>query len=143
MARLPAKVNYAKLTYEAEKTKSKVKQNKIEAYAKWQKKLGGKSRKLDKLDDNLRKLRKTLEDFEKKQVEDAKALRSLLRMIEGAYKELQVYRQVPVDSNFPPPPPKNQIALGSMIAVVGAMIVYLAAVKSYMALAEALSKDKG
>ena len=140
MARLPAKANQAKLTSQAKKSKRKVKQIQIDAFAKWEKKLGRKSTKLDKLDDQLRKLHKDLEDLEKRREDKQKALQSLMRMIEGAYKELKTYKQVPVDSPFPPPPPKNITGVGSLTVVVTAMIVYLAAVKSYMAMAEALSK---
>jgi len=137
---VPPKVNYAKLIHEADRTKSKVKQNRIQAFQKWQKKLGRKSRKLDKLDDDLRKLLKNLKDEEKRKEDKRKAIESLLDMVNDAYKELKTYKSVPVDAPFPPAPPKNVTGLGSLVVVVSAMIVYLAAVKSYMAMAEALSK---
>ncbi len=136
MARLPRKTNYTKLVYQANKTKSKVKTNQIEAYAKWQKKLGKKSVKLDALDDKLRKL---LKDIEKQNSDDEKALRSLLRLVEGAHKELQTYKQVPVPGKVPPPP-KNITALSSLALVVIGYIAYVATVKTYMAMCEALSK---
>jgi hypothetical protein len=139
MARIPGKINYAKLVYQADKTKSKVKLNKIEAYEKWQKKLGKKSKKLDALDDKLRKMLKEIEVAEKNREEDQKTIQRFLRMVEGALKELKTYKQVPVPEKMPLPP-KNITALNSLSLVVMAMIVYLAAVKSYMALSEALSK---
>lgn len=140
MHRLPPKRNYTKLTYQAQKSKRKVSQNQIAAFQKWQKKLGRKSARLDKLDDKLRKLHTDLKDQEKRREDKRKALESLLDMVNDAHKELKTYKSVPVDAPFPPAPPKNVTGVGSLVVVVGAMIVYLAAVKSYMAMAEALSK---
>lgn len=139
MARVPGKVNYAKLVYQAQKTKKNYTKSQIDAYAKWQKKLGKKSNKLDALDDNLRKIKKELEAMEKKRNEDNKALMRLLRMVEGAYKEMQTYKQVPVPGKFPAPP-KNISAVSALSAAVVLMIAYVAAVKLYMAACEALSK---
>lgn len=141
MARPPGRTNYTKLVHQAHRTKSKVKQNKIEAYRAWQKKLGRKSPKLDKIDDQLRKIHKELKSMEQKREEDKKAMQRFLRMLEGAYKELKTYKQVPVPGDFPQPPPKNAIAVGSILAVVVPMLVYLSALKAYMAMAEALSKE--
>ena len=141
MARPPGKVNYVKLVDQAQRSKSKVKQNKIAAYHDWQKKLGKKSKGLDKLDDKLRKLHDDLQKAEKKRADDKKALERFGRMVEGALKELQVYKSVPVPGKLPPPP-KNITAISSLTVVVVAMIAYLALVKAYMATAEALSKDK-
>ncbi len=138
MARVPGKVNYTKLVHQANKTKSKVKKSQIEAYAKWQKKLGKKSNKLDALDAKLRKVLKEIEAAEESRKDNQKALQRYLRMVEGAFKELQIYKQVPVHGKVPQPP-KNIIALNSLSIVVVGMIVYLAAIKSYMALSEALS----
>lgn len=139
MARIPAKQNYAKLVLQAEKSKSKVKQSQIDAYAKWQKKLGKKSKKLDALDDNFRKILKVIKAFEQKQQEDEDTARKLLRLVEGAHKELETYKQVPVPGKFPEMP-KNITALSSISLAVGLMITYLALVKIYMATSEALTK---
>ena len=139
MARVPGKINYTKLVYQAKKTKSKVKKNQIEAYTKWQKKLGKKSNKLDVLDDKIRKILKEIEAAEKNREDDQKALQRYLRMVEGALKELKTYKQVAVSGKVPLPPQKIT-SLNALSLYVGGMIVYLLAVKSYMALSEALSK---
>lgn len=140
MARIPGKVNYTKLVHQAERTKSKVKKNQIQAFEKWQKKLGKKSARLDALDDKLRKILKEIEDAEKERKDEQVALRRLAKMVEGAHKELKTYQQVPVPGKMPLPP-RNINALNSLSIVVVGMIAYLAMVKGYMAVCEALSKS--
>ena len=139
MARIPRKTNYAKLVYEAERTKSKVKKNQIDAYQKWQQKLGKKAQGLDALDDRLRKINDAVELAEKSDGDKKQAIQRLGKMIEGAFKELETYKSVPVPGKLPDYP-KNLTSLGSMAIVLAPMIAYLAAVKAYMAMSEVLSK---
>lgn len=141
MARLPTKVNYTKLVHQAHKTKSKVKTNKINAYAKWQKKLGKKSKGLDAQDKKLRSIHKKAVEADKNAKNKEKALQDLLEMLEGAFKELQTFKDVPVPGTMPTAP-KNITALSSLAVVVAGYIAYIAAVKAYMALSEALSQKK-
>lgn len=139
MVRVPRKVNLNKLVMEAEATKSKVKKSKIEAYLKWQKKLGRKSSKLDQIDANLRACLKKIEAESSAKEKNVKALADLLKMINEAHKELKEYQQIPAGPSLPPPP-KNVTAVQSLVVVVTALLAYIAAVKVYMAMAQALSK---
>ena len=131
--------NYTKLVANAQKSKKNVRQNKIEAYQTWQAKVGKKSTKLDKHEATLRK---ALKEIERDAKDKDKTLKRILRLLEGVHKEMKTYKEVPVGQKLPDIP-KNTISLASISLVMVSMIAYIAAIKAYMALAEALSsKDK-
>ena len=136
----PRFTSYPKLVLEAERSKQKVKTAQIGAYQKWQKKLGAKAARLDKIDKDLRDLQTIVEDAAQRAEEDDKTRKRILRLLEGAYKELETFREIPVKESLPPPP-KNIVALSTVSGAIVLMLVYLAAVKAYMAMAEALSKS--
>lgn len=139
MPTVPGKANYAKLVHEAQKTKSKFKKSQIEAYSKWQRKLGKKSSNLDKIDEDLRKIYKEIEAADKKKQEDHKMRQRFLKIIEGALKEIKTFKEVPVQGKLPDMP-KNTIALGALLPIVAAILGYVVALKAQMAICEAMSK---
>ena len=129
---------YNKLVLNAQKSKHKVKQNKIAAYTKFQSKLGKKNKKLDAAD---AKLRKALKDIEAEKDANEKTLMRVLRMLEGVHKDIKMFKEIPVGQTIPAMP-KATIGLSSIAVVLTAMIAYVAAVKMYMAMADALSQEK-
>ncbi|MFY9211600.1 MAG: hypothetical protein WAO69_10765 [Aestuariivita sp.] len=140
MARVPRQINFTKLVHAADRTKQKVKKNKVAAYQKWQKKIGKRASKLDRWDVLLRDALKKSEAAQKKREDEMKALADLMEIVTGAHKELKLYKEVPVKDSLPPPP-KNITSLQSISVVIAAYILYLGAVKAYMAMANALSKE--
>jgi flagellar biosynthesis/type III secretory pathway protein FliH len=139
MPRLPPRTNYVKLVDQAKRSKKNVSQSEVAAYEKWRKKFSKKAPKLDKLEDMLRKGLDEIEEARKAKVEDAKMHARFAKMVAEAMKELSVYKEVKVSEKLPPAP-KNATAVSAFSVVFLAMIIYLAAVKAKLAMAEAATE---
>lgn len=141
MARPTSFVNFNKLVLQAHKTKKNIKENKKKAYEDWQRKLGKKAQKLDRLDTTLRDTLKEIESAIKERSDDVKMQSRFMSIIVKAQKELKYYKSVPIKESLPPVP-VNTTNLQATALVLMAMILYITALKAYMALAKALQDKK-
>ena len=120
--------NPDKTRLQAQTSKEKVAIARAQAFADWQRKLLRDGRKIDRALEDGGKLAKKIGDALKKGEDTRKMLEDLGDIIQGALKEMQSYSAMPGADHLPKAP-TNMVALGSMLPVLMAAVVWWKKVK--------------
>ena len=120
--------NPDKTKLQAQTSKEKVAIAKAAQTAEWQRKLQREGRKIDRALEDASKLAKKIGETMKKGEDTKKMLEDLGDIILGTLKEMQSYTSVP-DAGSLPKAPANTVALGTMLPVLMAAVIWWKKVK--------------
>jgi hypothetical protein len=120
--------NPTKTRLDAKESKKNVALNKKAQEAAWKVKLKKDGGKVDRLLADLQARAKKIADMMKKKEDTKKAVEDFADILLGALKEMKTFTEVPVREKLPDPP-KNTVALASMLPVLIAAIAWWKAVR--------------
>ncbi len=146
MSKAPAtfaeKPNKAKVRATAMKVLERGRASEIEAYEKWREKLDRGKKGLSRAEKQLLDLNKKLRKAEADREAGRGAVEELLEGLLQAIEEVKAFKDVPVPKG-PPQLPTGTVQTATIAVVIAAALAWVASVRVYHMLAEAIGEARG